>query len=76
MKAECGACRFFHSECVNRDPPNVHPDLGFIYGECRHDPPKYVGYGDADGSASPGYGAWPIIQSCDWCGKFSVVEDG
>jgi hypothetical protein len=41
--------------------------LEINYGKCKYNPPQFT--------ESLHYGAFPIIDANDWCGKFKLIGD-
>lgn len=60
-KRTCETCRYY-------DEHYIDPDVGF----CRRHTPRLDDYSDQlEGTR----GAWPIVESGDWCGEYAPVGE-
>jgi hypothetical protein len=75
----CFACQFFvpegmlHNELEDADNDRYMT----TDGECRRECPHHgAALTDDNGHLiNYGYGRWPIVQGCEWCGQFRSKHD-
>ena len=67
----CIDCKYFASNedgtCASLLMPSEREDL--MQGQCRRRPPTVGRFRGENKDLVYDYGQWPLVLSCDWCGK-------